>query len=105
MKVLALLLCASLLAACERSATATTPANVTMEPRSLSDALVVSDTLLQPASGGQGDYLITSGGVWLLRGGEALRVREVDGFSQDVPWTPTTQPSQTLRIPISVNRD
>jgi hypothetical protein len=56
--------------------------------------------VITPASGDQGDYIASFHGLWLLRGAEAMRVREVERFSTDRAWVPATQGA--VRVPVDI---
>lgn len=76
----------------KQAAVVKSPAPAATNPFTQND-LTFSEEVV-PASGNQGDYLITSSGIWLLRGTEAVKVREVDKLTKDVEWVPTVQRTQ-----------
>jgi hypothetical protein len=67
-------------------------------------ATILIDPVITPAAGDQGDYLMTKDGIWLLRGAEAVRVREVEQLSTTRPWV-TGARVQTVPLKVNVSRD
>src|SRR4051812_24573849 len=87
---------------CDRSAPAASAAPAPPTTQSFDElaSLPVNDPPILPASGNQGDYLITANGIWLLRGTEAVKVREVSQFTGGNPaWLPVAHETNVFRAP------
>jgi hypothetical protein len=74
------------------------PAAPTTRHHSFDDDLIFRGAKIIPASDGSGDYLVTRGGLWLLRGDEAMKVREVDRLSSPPPTTLPVRPVLNIDV-------